>query len=151
MACKHFRKRSKNYTNYFYCTTFKKKITFNDCKNCKYKEYKKVKPLVAKTPLKQRSSKQNKLERNRYSIFTNNFERCIECGGKATDKHEIYRGKNRRTSIKWGLVIPLCRTCHNDPEIEQKWRIIGQQKFMQHYDKTIDEFIEIFGRNYLDK
>jgi hypothetical protein len=143
--CKHFRKRSKNYTNYFYCTTLKKETTFEDCQNCKYKEYKKVKPL------KQRSFKQNKLERNRYSIFTNNFERCIECGKKATDKHEIYRGKNRHTSIKWGLVIPLCRTCHNDPEIEQKWRIKGQQKFMQHYDKTIDEFIKIFGKNYLDK
>lgn len=142
MNCKHFRKRSKNYTNYFYCTTLKKEITFKDCQNCKYKEYKKVKPL------KQQSSKQNKLERSRYSIFTSDFDKCIECGGKATDKHEVYRGKNRRTSIKWGLVIPLCRTCHNDAEIEAKWRLKGQEKFMNYYNKTVDEFVDIFGKNY---
>lgn len=142
MNCKHFKRRSKNYKYYLYCTKLKKEIESEDCQNCKYKEYKKVKPL------RQQSSKQNKLERNRYSIFTNNFERCIECGGKATDKHEIYRGKNRRTSIKWGMVIPLCRACHVSSEIEAKWRIIGQDKFMNYYNKTVDEFVDIFGKNY---
>jgi hypothetical protein len=143
--CIHLRIRSKKYNKYSYCIKNKKEITFEDCQNCKYKEYKKVKPLVAKTPLKQRSSKQNKLERNRYSIFTDNFDKCIECPNVKNlkvDKHEIFRGRNRLNSIKWGLVIPLCRGCHNDPEIERKWRLKGYNKFVELHGK--EKFIEVF-------
>ena len=46
------------------------------------------------------------------------------------------------------MVIPLCRACHISPEIEAKWRIIGQEKFMNYYNKTVDEFVDIFGKNY---
>jgi hypothetical protein len=141
--CKHLKKRSKNYTNYFYCTILKKEITFEDCPNCKYKEYKKVKPL------KQRTYKQAKAEKNRYSILTDDLTVCIECGKRKESLHEIFRGRNRQNSIKWGLVIPLCLKCHASLEIEEKWKTKGQKAFMEYYNKSTDDFIKIFFRNYL--
>jgi len=134
--CLHFRIRSKKYNKYFYCIKNKKEITYQNCKNCKYTEYKEVKPI------KQKTYKLKKAEDNRYSVFTDNFDRCIECGKTKQDLHEIFRGRNRLNSIKWGLVIPLCRGCHNDPEIERKWRLKGYNKFVELHGK--EKFIEVF-------
>lgn len=100
--------------------------------------------------MKNKSSKLAKLERSRYSIFTDDLETCIECGMSATDMNEIYQGRNRQNSMKWGLVIPMCRRCHteytNNRDMQLKWMKIGQKAFQDTYD--ID-FIDIFKRNYL--
>jgi len=155
--CKYLKKRTKG----IYCAYYKDYITFNDCKQCDFKEYKikEYKPLTAKTPLKARtelkkvSKKYAKIEKNRKSIFVDNFNKCIECGKSKNiiriDKHEIFGGSRRQISIKWGMVIPLCRTCHNTPEIVKKWQIIGQQEFVKKYD--YDLFIKEFKIDYIFK
>ena len=125
------------------------------------KSYTKLKAytqLTSKTELKKRTYKQAKIEKNRYSILTTDLEHCIICGKSPINLHEIFYGSNRLTSIKYGLVIPLC-TCnhhksnvegiHKDKELDLIWKVKGQQAFMKHYNKTIEEFIEVFGRNYL--
>lgn len=131
------------------CTKLKKEITWSDCKNCKYKEYKKKEYK----PIKKRTSKQAKLERDRFSIFTDNLNVCYICKNKKDDLHEIFMGAKRLISIRYGLVLPLCRLhhleMHNDAETRLKWLKLGQKKAMKHYDWDIDKFIEIFGRNYL--
>jgi hypothetical protein len=103
--------------------------------------------------MKQKSSKLAKLERSRFSIFTDDLDTCMFCGLSATDLNEIFRGRNRRNSMKWGAVIPLCRNCHNkitdNIELETKWKIKGQKQVMDFYKMSKEEFIEIFGRNYL--
>ena len=153
MNCKHFKRRSKNYKYYFYCTKLKKEITFDDCRGCDFKEYKERKPI------KQRTSKQAKAERDRFSLFTSDLSKCIICGKSPVNKHEIFYGSNRQNSIKYGLVIPLCTTehhvsnvegIHKDKELCREWQIKGQKAFMEHYNKTKDEFIKLFGKNYLD-
>ncbi|MBP3920799.1 MAG: hypothetical protein J6D28_04465 [Bacilli bacterium] len=96
----------------------------------------------------------------RYSIITDNLEQCIECGRYGINKHEIFYGTgNRQLSIKYGLVIPLCQAEHHnqyqskgihfDTELCDKWHKIGQEAAMKHYNWTKDDFIKIFGRNYL--
>lgn len=103
--------------------------------------------------MKNKSNKLLKLEKNRFSLFTNSLNICMFCGMKATDLNEIFRGRNRQNSMKYGAVIPLCRKCHckitDNYDLELKWKIKGQKQIMNHYKINEEEFINIFGRNYL--
>lgn len=105
-----------------------------------------------KNVIKQKSSKLAKLERNRFSILTNDLETCYICKkAKKKDLHEIYEGKNRQVSMKYGLVIPVCRKCHtnitNDKTLQEKYHKVGQKVFKKHYKN--ENFIDIFGKSYL--
>ncbi len=103
--------------------------------------------------MKYKTKRLANLEKNRFSIFTDNLNICMFCGMKATDLNEIFRGRNRQNSMKYGAVIPLCRRCHckitDNYNLEMKWKIKGQEKIMNYYNMNIEEFINIFGRNYL--
>lgn len=97
-----------------------------------------------------------KLERNRSSILTDDLEHCYICKDRANALHEIYFGKNRQNSMKRGCVIPLCQEhhlgasgVHLNRDLDIKIKRICQKKFMELNNSTIDEFIKIFGRNYL--
>lgn len=110
--------------NKLICKRTNEQITFDDCKNCRQKEYKSYKPL------KQKTSKQAKLEKNRFSLFTDDLSKCYFCGKPKNDIHEIFGGRNRTTSMKYGLCLPICRSCHikyqNDPLFNEIWHIKGQ-------------------------
>lgn len=154
MNCKHFKRRSKNYKYYLYCAKLKKEITLDKCKNCKKKEYKTYKQLKTTSVIRKKTPKLAKLERGRYSIITQNICLCTVCQNAPKEHlHEIYAGSRRKLSMKWGLCIPICHECHskyqNDKEFNDYWYKIGQKSFMKYYNKTADEFREIFGKNYL--
>lgn len=101
--------------------------------------------------IKKKSNKLAKLEKNRFSIITNDLKKCYFCSNKKEDFHEAIEGKNRQVSMKYGLVIPICRKCHikvtNDKTLQDKLHKVGQKAFKKHY-KT-ENFIQIFGENYL--
>lgn len=103
--------------------------------------------------MKYKTKKLANLEKNRFSLFTNSLNICMFCGMKATDLNEIFRGRNRQNSMKYGAVIPLCRKCHckitDNYKLENEWKIKGQKKIMEYYKISNEEFINIFGRNYL--
>lgn len=103
--------------------------------------------------MKKKSSKLAKLERSRFSILTDDLDTCMMCGMSATDLNEVYRGRNRQNSMKWGCVMPLCRRCHtkitDNVELETKWKIKCQKVMMKFYNMSEEEFIEIFKKNYL--
>lgn len=147
MNCKNLKQKL---NRKLYCNKLKRKIKISECNNCKYKEYS-IKPNSTK--LKTRTKKQAKLERNRFSILTNDLEHCIICGAKKDHLHEIFFGRNRANSIKYGLVISLCSThhaeIHKNKEWQDYWHVMAQKKFMEHYHKSIEEFINIFKINYL--
>lgn len=111
-----------------------------------------VKKEKAPARIKQKSNKLAKKEKNRFSIITTDLEKCYLCKAKKEDLHEIYEGKNRQLSMKYGLVIPLCRKCHisvtNNKTLQEKLHKVGQKVFKKHY-KT-ENFVKIFGKNYLD-
>ena len=151
MNCKYLRKRQKNYKFYLYCNRLKKEIIFNDCRGCPYKEYKEQKPI------KKRSNRLARAEKNRYSIIANDLTKCIICGKKPVNKHEIFYGTGKRQlSIKYGLVIPLCIDYHHnqikqtgihfDKQLCDYWHIKGQEAFEKEYPDI--GFLEIFGKNY---
>ena len=93
----------------------------------------------------------------RFSILQDKKE-CFVCGTRLNiHTHEVYYGKNRQKSIDDGCCIYLCSTHHNmsdkgihfnhnfDLSVKQKM----EQKWLEHYNKTINDFIERYGRNYL--
>ena len=96
--------------------------------------------------MKRKTSKLRKLESSRYSIITDNLDKCICCNRNAEDINEIFMGRNRLNSIRYGLCIPLCRSCHtkfhNDREMQLYWMKIGLEHFL--YTHTIEEFRDIF-------
>ncbi len=104
------------------------------------------------TNIKQKSNKLAKLEKDRFSIITNKLEKCYICKqNKKEDWHEVFEGKNRQVSMKYGLVIPICRKCHeiitNDKTLQDKYHKVGQKVFEKHYKS--ENFLKVFGQNYL--
>ena len=148
MNCMYLRIRTKDYKKYIYCNHSKRKkeINFKVCKTCKYKEFKQVKEL------KKKSNKLKKLESKRFSILTDNMQICYICNkARKDDLHEIFEGSNRQNSMKYGLVIPICRKCHDlwkiDIQLKQKVREEAKQKFYKLYSK--EKFLEVFGKFYI--
>ena len=73
-------------------------------------------------------------------------------------RHEIFFGKNRQNSIKYGLVVFLTPEMHNmsnagvhfNHSFDLKLKQIGQHAAMDYYGWSVKDFIKIFGKNYLD-
>lgn len=155
--CINFKVRTKKGIKYFYCTKRKQIITYSDCKNCVYKEYKQYKTL------NKRAYKQNKKEKGRFSIIYQDLLTCCECSLKNgmyddriklithIDKNEVFGGAYRSLSIEYGMVCPLCTYCHKRFHNEKEFRDKFKRQFQFEFEKnhTRDEFIEIFKENYL--
>lgn len=66
-------------------------------------------------------------------------------------------GKNRQNSIKLGCCVYLCGKHHNqsnegvhfNKKLDQELKIKMEQRFLTYYNKTIEDFIDIFKKNYL--
>lgn len=99
--------------------------------------------------MKQKTNKLKKLEQNRYSIFEDKSYRCYYCHRTGTnfDFHEVYGGSNRIRSIKNGLCVHLCRSCHSNEMV-----LADLKKWCQkQYEKTHSrqEFINLIGKSYI--
>ena len=90
------------------------------------------------------------------------YRRCFLCHRTETsynrlEVHHIFGGANRKLSEKYGLTVTLCHACHNEPpdgvhynaDIALYVHQYGQRKAMKEQGWTVDEFREIFGKNYL--
>lgn len=84
---------------------------------------------------------------------------CYWCGRVCqTECHHIFRGKNRKRADSDGLTVHLCHFCHNEPPSgvhynkakDTQLKRMGQRMWMARYDKTVEDFIKAYGRNYLD-
>ena len=163
MQCKNLVCRTKKGKKYLFCRTKNCEISFYDCNGCEYKEYKmhnncknnvdkKKKCTVKPKTLCKKNYKITKLERHRKSVFTNDLTKCIMCGKPKDNLHEIFMGKNRQNSMKYGFVIPVCiehhQICHKSAQIQEFWHEKGQLYFESEIGSR-KEFISIFGRNYL--
>lgn len=150
MNCKYFKTRTKTRKGikkiYNYCTLNREEITYDNCKKCNKYECK------IKTPLKNRSSKLNKREKNRFSIIYQDLTKCANCGSKIEiEKNEVFEGAYRQTSITYGMIVPFCRRCHkrfhNERLFNLKYKAMFQIKFLETH--LLEEFIEIFKQDYI--
>lgn len=93
----------------------------------------------------------------RKSLITDDFEKCYLCGGRKECIHHVFEGNGRRMlSERYGLIVSLCHRCHNmsswavhfNKPLDLKLKQIAQDKFERN-GGTREQFIKIFGRNYL--
>lgn len=161
MKCKYFKIRKKDNKKerriYNYCTLLKEEIKYFQCQECVNKECdlpyaSKMKKSKQKPPLKKRTSKQSKKEKNRFSIIYQELEQCCYCGSETgIEKNEVFEGAYRQTSIRLGMVAPFChkhhRKFHNDRLFNLKYKVL----FQREYEKTHshDEFMDIFKQDYI--
>lgn len=79
---------------------------------------------------------------------------------EGTHRHEVFFGTaNRKKSIKYGLVVFIRPEDHNmseygvhnrkGHEFDMHLKKLGQERAMDEYAWTTDEFIDIFGKSYL--
>lgn len=96
-------------------------------------------------------------DRNGYedSIFRTEPDRCYVCN-KWTDtaRHEVFYGTaNRRNSKKHGCWVYVCPTCHaeihDNPSVGIDVHLKRNAQWLFERTHTREEFVRIFGRNYL--
>lgn len=72
--------------------------------------------------------------------------------------HHIFGAANRSKSDYYGLTVTLCEDCHRladhavhrSGETMQYLHEYGQKKAMREQGWTVQEFMERFGKNYLN-
>ena len=89
------------------------------------------------------------------------MRRCFLCGkyGNDIERHHVFPGPYRQKSEKYGLVVDLCHTCHNEPplgvhhnrERANFLKAREQRMVMREQQWTTEDFIREFGKNYLEE
>jgi hypothetical protein len=95
--------------------------------------------------------------KKRVSILTDRMDRCYVCDSvDNVEIHEIFYGPKRNSSIRYGLVVPLCAEHHRGTYgvhgskgkmINVSLKEEGQRAFEKQYPAT--DFMTVFGKNYL--
>lgn len=91
------------------------------------------------------------------SIITEE-RKCYICGSHQwIERHHVFFGANHKASDKYGLIVPLCHYCHNEPPNGvhfnkgncRKLQAEIQTKAMDHYGWDMEAWRSLFGRNFL--
>lgn len=94
------------------------------------------------------------------SILQEEKDCCFLCKRRdePLDEHHIFAGGNRSLSERYGLKVYLCHSrchifgecaVHCNAEVDKVLKRYAQKKAMERYKWTVDDFISIFGKNYL--
>ena len=94
------------------------------------------------------------------SILQTDLGYCFHCGrsDRKLDRHEVWGGANRSKSKKYGLWVMLCHEdchegkngVHQNAAMRQALREYAQKIAMEEFDWTVEDFREVFGKNYLE-
>lgn len=83
-------------------------------------------------------------------------DRCYICGSyRWIEMHHIFGGANRKNSERYGLIVPLCHYCHNEPpngvHFNKMNRLHLQAKAQRVFEsiESHDRFMEVFGKDYI--
>lgn len=92
------------------------------------------------------------------SIITKE-KKCYICGTTQNlHCHHILFGRNRSKADKDGLTVYLCYYHHegtdgvhgfNGHKLDLQLKIVAQKSWMEFYNKSVDDFIKRYGKNYL--
>lgn len=83
-----------------------------------------------------------------------NEEVCFICGQYGEQVHHVMHGTaNRKLADKDGLTVKLCHTCHmnlhDKGNFDKELQRIAQAKWMEHYNKSADDFLKRYGKSYI--
>ena len=103
--------------------------------------------------MKNKSNKLAKLERNRFSVFSDKKDKCMFCYSTTNlTWHEIFAGRNRQNSMKYALCLRMCLYCHEEKQEDTIFNDFWYKKAQEYFEKNIgsrEEFLRVFRRNYL--
>lgn len=99
------------------------------------------------------------------SIIQKDPDRCYLCGRSGTsadplDTHHVFFGPYRSKSERYGLTVRLhhfsCHifgpdSVHVNAKVCRTLQAEVQEKAMRHYGLTAEDFIGLFGRNYVEE
>ena len=94
------------------------------------------------------------------SIVQKDTDRCLFCHSNIwLEWHHVFGGALRDKSDRLGLVVRLCHYCHNEPpdgvhqnrEMRRKLQAFAQEKAMDHYGWSVEDFRREFYKNYLEE
>lgn len=86
------------------------------------------------------------------------MKECFLCKKYSpTERHHIFGAALRKKSERYGLVVDLCHSCHNEPprgahhnrSTMEYLKRYGQRKAMEENGWTTEDFIREFGKSYL--
>ena len=96
------------------------------------------------------------------SIIQQDKTRCFLCGRNGSfdtlDEHHVYEGPNKPISEKYGLKVYLhhneCHifgknSVHNNARVNKALKAVVQKRAMKHYGWSVEDFIDKFGKNYI--
>lgn len=95
------------------------------------------------------------------SIIQKDRSVCFICGKNdqadyfGLDEHHVFGASNRKKSEKYGLKVYICHdSCHlngvhKNAKLNRKVQSVVQKRAMQYYGWSVEDFIGIFGRNYI--
>lgn len=96
------------------------------------------------------------------SIIQEDKTHCFICGMnrmlEPLDEHHVFGGANRAKSEKYGLKIYVhhnkCHifgenSVHKNAKVDRTVKQIVQERAMEKYGWTVEQFREIFGKNYI--
>ena len=93
------------------------------------------------------------------STIDDNKDSCYICKRRAyTELHHIFYGKNRKKSDEDKIIVWLCPNCHRGTNgvhgkkghnFDNYLKKIGQKTWQMYYNRSTEEFIKRYGRNYL--
>lgn len=93
-----------------------------------------------------------------WSVFTDDMDHCYFTGTAPVERHHIFGGNpNRKTSEKYGFVVPLRPDLHPNgvqadrskaKDIDLHLKQMAQKYFEENYG-TREEFRRIFGKSNL--
>ena len=120
-----------------------------------YKPIKRT-PIARSTkPIRCKQKTAKKLKGAYFSVFTNDFSRCIVSGKICkTHPHHIFGAGNKAKSEKYGFIIPLAPewhegtpySIHQNRKLELYWKVKCQDYWIDVLDKTKEEWISEFGK-----
>ncbi len=93
--------------------------------------------------------------KKKFSLLTDDWEHCYNCGAPNPCEHHIFFGPLRPVSEAHGLKIPLCHRCHTmsadavhfNREKDLQYKREAQAAFEKLYGH--ENWMLTIGRNYL--
>lgn len=84
-------------------------------------------------------------------------KRCLVCGTTiGLEEHHVFYGSHRQAADRHGLTVLLCALCHrgdggvhHNTTLDLRLKRAAQERFEATYSH--DEFMRVFGRNYLEE
>ena len=80
---------------------------------------------------------------------------CHLCGSYSNIQiHHVYGNAYRKKSTQYGMVTPLCISCHTGPDgvhLNHEKNLALKRDFQRKFEETHsrDEFRRIFGKSYI--